>query len=33
MMADWMAARLNGEPMASERWFVESSGKVAKTPL
>lgn len=33
LMADWMAARLNGEPMASERWFVESSGKVAKTPI
>jgi hypothetical protein len=26
-------ARLNGEPMTSERWFVESSGKVARTPL
>ncbi len=33
LMADWMAARLAGEPMESERWFVESSGKVAKTPF
>jgi dipeptidyl aminopeptidase/acylaminoacyl peptidase len=33
LMADWMAARLNNEPMASERWFVETSGKITKTPL
>jgi dipeptidyl aminopeptidase/acylaminoacyl peptidase len=33
LMADWMAARLNGEPLRSERWFVESGGKVVKSPL
>jgi alpha-beta hydrolase superfamily lysophospholipase len=33
MMADWMAARLKGEPMTSERWFVESSGTVVKSPI
>lgn len=32
-MADWIAARLDGQPMASEEWFVESSGKVVKSPL
>jgi hypothetical protein len=31
--AEWMAARLAGTPFASERWFVESTGRVAKTPL
>ena len=33
LMADWTEARLRGQPMASERWFVESSGRIAKTPL
>lgn len=33
LVADWMAARLAGKPMASERWFVENSGNVIKTPL
>jgi dienelactone hydrolase len=32
-MADWMAARLAGKPMTSERWFVEQSGTIAKSPL
>jgi Esterase FrsA-like len=32
LVADWMNARLAGKPFASERWFVESSGRVAKTP-
>ncbi len=31
--AEWMAARLAGTPFASERWFVEPTGRVAKTPL
>ncbi len=26
-----MNARLSGKPFASERWFVEASGRVAKT--
>ena len=33
LVADWMAARLAGKPMASERWFIENSGNVIKTPL
>lgn len=33
LMADWLSARLAGKPMASERWFVESSGRVVKTAL
>lgn len=33
LVADWMTARLAGKPMASERWFVENSGNVIKTPL
>ncbi len=32
LVADWMSARLNSKPFASERWFVESSGRVVKTP-
>jgi len=32
LVADWMQARLAGKPFASERWFVESSGKVVVTP-
>ncbi len=33
LVADWMAARLAGRPMASERWYVENSGAVTRTPL
>ncbi len=32
LIADWMQARLAGKPFASERWFVEASGRIAKTP-
>ncbi len=32
LVADWMRARLDGQPFASERWFVEASGRVVKTP-
>jgi dienelactone hydrolase len=32
LVADWMAARLSGKPFASERWYVEPSGRVVKTP-
>jgi dienelactone hydrolase len=28
--ADWMAARLEGKPFISERWFVQSNGNVLK---
>ncbi len=31
LMADWMAARLSGQPLTSERWFVDASGQVRKT--
>ena len=30
LVADWLVARLNGKPFASERWFVEASGRVVK---
>lgn len=33
LVADWMHARLAGKPFANERWLVESSGRVVKTPL
>jgi dienelactone hydrolase len=31
--AEWMAARLDGKPFTSERWFVETSGNVIKEAL
>ena len=31
-IADWMQARLEGKPFTSERWFVEASGRIVKTP-
>jgi len=33
LMADWMAATLDGRPFPSERWYVEATGRVVKTPL
>jgi dienelactone hydrolase len=33
LVADWMAARIADKPMKSERWFVDNTGKVTKTPL
>ena len=33
LIADWMNARLAGKPLASERWHVESSGRVVRTPI
>jgi dienelactone hydrolase len=33
MVADWMIERFADKPMASERWYVEGSGNVVKTPL
>jgi dipeptidyl aminopeptidase/acylaminoacyl peptidase len=33
LLADWLVARLNGKPFASERWFVEASGRVVKATL
>lgn len=33
LMADWMQARFAGKTFPSERWFVDASGQVIKTPL
>ena len=33
LMADWMAATLAGKPFPSEKWLVEASGRIVKTPL
>ncbi len=33
LMADWMAATLNGASFPSERWYVEATGRIVKTPL
>ena len=33
LMADWMAATLDGKPFPSEKWYVEASGRVVKTRL
>jgi dienelactone hydrolase len=33
MQAEWITRRLQGKPMQSERWYVENSGRVAKTAL
>lgn len=33
LVADWMADRLAGKPMESERWFVDAAGRVEKSPL
>jgi dienelactone hydrolase len=33
LMADWMAATLGGKLSPSEKWYVEATGRVVKTPL
>ncbi len=33
VLADWVAARFAGKPFASERWFVDATGRVTKTAL
>jgi dienelactone hydrolase len=33
MVADWMLDRFAGKPLASERWYVDSTGAVSMTPL
>jgi len=33
LVADWLIARLDGKPFSSERWFVQASGQVVKTPV
>ncbi|HUK59102.1 MAG TPA: alpha/beta hydrolase [Stellaceae bacterium] len=31
LLADWLAARLEGKPFASERWYVQANGQIQKT--
>ena len=33
LVADWLTARLNGKPLTSERWFVQATGQMVRTPL
>ena len=33
LAADWMAASLAGKSFPSEKWYVEASGRLLKTPL
>jgi hypothetical protein len=30
-VANWMAARLAGKPLSSERWYCDAAGRIAKT--
>jgi len=30
---DWLVARLRGKPFGSERWLVEATGRIVKTPI
>jgi alpha-beta hydrolase superfamily lysophospholipase len=32
-MPEWMLARVSGTPMEDERWYIEASGRLVKTPL
>jgi dienelactone hydrolase len=33
LLADWMAATLDGKPFPSEKWYVEASGRIVKTAI
>jgi dienelactone hydrolase len=33
LAADWLTARLAGKPFPSERWYVDPTGRITKTPL
>jgi dienelactone hydrolase len=33
LAADWMAATLNGKLFPNEKWYVEASGRVVRTPI
>jgi len=33
LIADWMAARLAGKPLESERWDVDATGRITRTAL
>ena len=32
VVADWVLAALNGKPFPSDRWYVDATGRVTKTP-
>jgi dienelactone hydrolase len=33
LMADWMRSTLDGKPFPSEKWYVDATGRITKTPL
>ncbi|MBO0753823.1 MAG: prolyl oligopeptidase family serine peptidase, partial [Bradyrhizobiaceae bacterium] len=33
LLADFVADRFAGKPLVSERWYVEATGRITKTPL
>ena len=33
LISDWVAARIADKPFASEKWFIDATGNVTKTPL
>ncbi|HWM79365.1 MAG TPA: hypothetical protein VNS56_17420, partial [Methylomirabilota bacterium] len=33
LAADWMASTLTGKSFPSEKWYVEASGRIVKTPI
>ena len=33
LIADWMAAALEGKTFASEKWYVEANGRIVKSAL
>jgi dipeptidyl aminopeptidase/acylaminoacyl peptidase len=33
LVADWLGARFRGEPLRSEKWYVEATGRVVKSAL
>jgi dienelactone hydrolase len=33
LIADWLTARLAAKPLVSERWYVDPTGRITKTPL
>jgi hypothetical protein len=32
LQAEWVAARLAGVPAASERWYIDHTGRLTRTP-
>ena len=33
LVADWLADRVNGKPLANEHWYVRNNGQIEKKPL